>query len=364
MIRSTQTTQSLVTRVDDRAVLVWLWSVYAMVFAMVVIGGITRLTGSGLSMVEWRPLMGALPPLSTSDWLEVFSKYKATPQYQLVNSWMDLAAFKQIFFWEYVHRLFGRLIGLVVLLPWLYFIRQGRMSKKTSAGALIAIVLGGAQGALGWYMVKSGLVNEPAVSHFRLAAHLLLALFVSQWLLWLILNVSAPWRGAVALGGPSRSLPLFLLGLLYAQIAFGAFVAGKRAGFMSSTFPDMNGHYLPSYFFRPGSFVYDLFNHPLSIHYAHRAIGTLVLCSFVGAAWLLSRETNDPWSRRLGIALGLAVLMQFLLGVMTVVLVVPTSWAVTHQAGAVILLGITTALLHRGFYAGERPGAAALSPSI
>src|SRR5690606_3304328 len=146
------------TSVDGTPVVVWLWCVYAMIFLMVLLGGITRLTGPGFSMVVWQPLMGTLPPLCHAPWLEVFAMYQGFPQYQQVNSWMDLDAFKKIFFWEYLHRLFGRLIGLFVFLPWLYFTATKALSRKTSRGALIAIALGGAQGVLGWYMVQSGLV--------------------------------------------------------------------------------------------------------------------------------------------------------------------------------------------------------------
>ncbi len=332
---------------DGPAVVTWLLSIYVMVFLMVIIGGITRLTGSGLSMVEWRPLMGALPPLSTDAWNEVFEKYKTFPQYQKVNGWMDLSAFKQIFFWEYLHRLWGRLIGLAVFVPWLVFLIRKQLSDRTRIGALIAIFLGGAQGVLGWYMVKSGLVDVPSVSHFRLAAHLVLALVVSQWLVWMLLDIRAPWKlHAPPLPGGLK-VPVSLLALLYLQITYGAFVAGKRAGFMSSTFPDMNGEYLPGAFFNGPSVIGDLLNSPLAIHYTHRALGTLLLLSFVGAGLWLSRQLSDPIDRRLAKSLVHMVLLQFVLGVVTVVLIVPIPWAVAHQGGAVLLLGLTTVLLHR-----------------
>lgn len=328
-------------------VVLWLVTIYAMVFLMVLIGGITRLTGSGLSMVEWKPLMGAIPPLSEQEWTEVFEKYKTFPQYQKVNGWMDLAAFKKIFFWEYIHRLWGRLIGLAVFIPWLVFLIKKALPKRTKVGALIAILLGGAQGALGWYMVKSGLVDVPAVSHFRLAAHLVLALVVAQWILWLILDLKAPWRnGAAPLPGGAK-LPTFLLGILYLQITYGAFVAGKRAGFMSSTFPDMNGEYLPGAFFTSASLASDFLQNPLAIHYTHRALGTIVLVAFIGAGVWLARNLTEKSDRRLSKSLIHAVLLQFTLGALTVVLVVPTSWAVLHQGGAVVLLSVVTALLHR-----------------
>lgn len=331
----------------ERSVVLWLVAIYAMVFLMVIIGGITRLTGSGLSMVEWRPLMGAIPPLSENAWQEVFEEYKTYPQYQKVNGWMDLAAFKKIFFWEYLHRLFGRLIGVAVFVPWLYFLKKKKLPAKTKAGALIAIGLGGAQGLLGWYMVQSGLVDVPSVSHFRLAAHLLLALVVSQWLLWLILDLTARWKETATPLPGGLKLPLALLALLYLQIAYGAFVAGKRAGLMSTTFPDMNGEYLPGSFFTGASLLGDLLHSPLAIHYTHRALGTVVLVSFIGVGLYLNKTLSAKSDRRFAKSLIHMVLLQFTLGVGTVLLSVPIPWAVAHQGGAVLLLGLVTALLHR-----------------
>lgn len=344
--------EKLAQSTDGSAVTVWLGVVYAMIFLMVLIGGITRLTGSGLSMVEWRPLMGTLPPLSEEDWRAVFHEYQQFPQYQKVNSWMDLAAFKQIFFWEYVHRLFGRLIGVAVFVPWLYFVARKRLSPRTSRLALGAIFLGACQGFMGWYMVKSGLVDVPAVSHFRLAAHLVLALLCSQWVLWTALDIGAPWRkSAPQLPAPvgGRKLPLLLLTLLYLQITYGAFVAGKRAGYMSSTFPDMNGHYLPGEFFTASTFLDNLLNNPLSLHYLHRLIGTVTLLAFVVAGFWIYRRARVRADQQLGLALLSLVGLQFALGVTTVVFVVPIVPAVAHQGGAVVLLGLVTALLHRAY---------------
>jgi cytochrome c oxidase assembly protein subunit 15 len=251
-----------------------------------------------------------------------------------------------------MHRLLGRVIGLAVFLPWLYFFVTKKLSRRTNVGALVALLLGGLQGVLGWYMVKSGLVDVPAVSHFRLAAHLLLAFVCSQWVLWMVLDLRAPWRAwstapRASAPFPRATLPLSLLALLYVQIVYGAFVAGKRAGFMSSTFPDMNGYYLPQAFFTSPSFVDDLFNNPLSLHYIHRLIGTLTLATFVGAGVLLYRRAQTSSDRTLGAVLISIVSAQFLLGVLTVVFSVPIPLAVLHQGVAMLLLGAITALLHR-----------------
>lgn len=365
--RATHSPTTEAREVDGPWIVRWLWTVYAMILAMVVIGGTTRLTESGLSMVEWNPLMGAIPPLTDADWQATFHRYQQFPQYQLVNSWMDVEAFKRIFFWEYLHRLFGRLIGLAVFVPWLYFFVRKKLSRRTNTGALFAIVLGGLQGLMGWYMVKSGLVDVPAVSHFRLAAHLVLALICSQWVLWLVLELRAPWKAAMPVArlerAPFVSLtgPLALLGLLYVQIVYGAFVAGKRAGYMSSTFPDMNGHYLPGPFFTGTSWVHDAINNPLTLHYLHRLLGTVTLVVLVAFGVLLARKGRERFDRQLGAALAAMVCLQFALGVTTVVFSVPLVPAVIHQGGAAILLALVTALVHRSVIIGRRLGSKQLT---
>lgn len=332
---------------NERAVSRWLMGVFWMILAMVVVGGTTRLTGSGLSMVEWRPLMGTLPPLSESEWLRVFARYQETPQYSEVNSWMDLAAFQRIFFWEYVHRLLGRLIGVVFFVPWLYFLARGRLTRRRKVQTAIALLMGGSQGVLGWYMVKSGLVDVPEVSHLRLAAHLLLATVVSQWVLWLVLDMRAPWRRSDD-EAPASSVSLWLsIGLVYLQIAYGAFMAGKRAGLLSNTFPDMNGRYLPGTFISPEGLVHDLVNGPLMIHYTHRALAFLVVAALTVLAVRFHRRAGAGSDRRLGQLLGAIVWLQLLLGALTVVLSVPTTIAVAHQLCAIVLLSVLTAMLHR-----------------
>ena len=226
-----------------RPVIWWLMVVYAMVATMVLIGGITRLTGSGLSMVTWEPVMGLLPPTSDEAWRALFAQYQASPQFQQINHWMTLPDFKQIFFWEYVHRVFGRLIGLVFFFPWLVFTLRGMLRGRLALRAFVAFVLGGLQGLLGWYMVKSGLVDIPAVSHYRLAAHLSLAFFIGGYVLWLLLDLRdrQPRRPNTSLASMGR----WFLGLTCLQIVFGAFMAGTRAGYLYQTFPDMNGVMVP-----------------------------------------------------------------------------------------------------------------------
>ncbi len=318
----------------DRPLVLWLLTLWALVGAMVVLGGVTRLTGSGLSMVEWRPLMGALPPLSADAWDAVFERYKASPQYAHVNSWMALADFQRIFAWEYTHRLLGRLLGLAFALPFAWFLVRGRL--RGAAGRVgMAFLLGGAQGLLGWYMVLSGLVDVPEVSHLRLAAHLALAFVTGGWLLWCVLSLAAPrvhaggrlWWGGVA-----------GLGLLAVQVVWGAFMAGKRAGLLSATFPKMNGQWVPDAVMKGADLGAALVSNPLGIHFAHRSLGWLVLVAGVLFGGALTRRGGA--SRRWGRVVHGVVGTQFLLGVGTVMMHVPTAMAVVHQLGGYLLVSV------------------------
>lgn len=327
----------------DRAIIVWLWLLFATVLLMTLIGGITRLTGSGLSMVDWRPLMGAFPPIGDEAWHRVFDAYKTSPQYRDVNAWMTLADFERIFFWEYVHRLLGRLIGLVAFVPWLVFAWRGRIEGWLSRRIVVAIALGGAQGLLGWYMVKSGLVDVPRVSHLRLAAHLALAFTISQWILWMLLDLHFG-RTRPSFAGIQKwtSGLLVLAGL---QIVYGAFMAGTHAGVLFPSFPDMNGGYRPGPFFPLDSLWQNLLYSPVAIHYVHRALGFGLLVAS-GAAWLALRHTplRPSWVRH---QFGLVVLAQFVLGAFTALYQVPLPLAVAHQAGAFVMLCSASLLAHR-----------------
>ena len=333
--------------ISTRGVSAWLLLVYGMILAIVVVGGITRLTGSGLSMVEWRPLMGILPPLSEAEWLDVFAKYKLSPQYQITNAWMGLEDFKAIFFWEYFHRVIGRLIGAVFLFPWLYFLVRGRLTDGLAARTAVAFVLGGAQGLLGWYMVKSGLVDVPAVSHYRLAAHLGLALVVAMWVFWIWLDLRAR-RGHGPPDGDDRTcrtrrLAWGLFALTAVQIVFGAFVAGKRAGVMYPTFPDMNGYLMPPGLFDGPTLWSSIVDDPGTIHFIHRMLGWLILLLAVPYGWWAARTARTRDQRVAAWAILVTTVVQFALGAVTVLLFVPTWAAVSHQGVAVLLL--TAALM-------------------
>src|SRR5687767_12934217 len=229
---------------DRRAVAAWLLVCAALVFLIVVVGGVTRLTRSGLSIVEWQPLIGALPPLSEAHWQELFAKYRTTPEFRLVNFDMTLEGFKRIFWWEYAHRLLGRLIGVVFLLPFVWFLVRGRLERTLAWKLAGVFALGALQGALGWYMVKSGLVDDPRVSHFRLTAHLGVALAIFAALLWIALDL-LPGENRVP-GSPSVArAAACVAAVVFVMALSGAMVAGLRAGSAYNTFPLMNGHLIP-----------------------------------------------------------------------------------------------------------------------
>ncbi len=333
----------------SRAVVVWLLALLAMVVAMVLLGGVTRLTGSGLSMVEWHPLMGALPPMGDAEWAAVFEKYQRFPQYKQVNAWMTLADFQRIFVWEYLHRLVGRLVGLVFLVPWVFFVVRGALRGRWMRRTLLAGILGGLQGLLGWFMVKSGLVDVPAVSHLRLAAHLSLAFVVALWISWLLFETRPDDPSSTPAPGIARAT-WAVLALVGLQTVYGAFMAGTRAGFLYATFPAMHGQLVPPL----GDPLHDL----TTIHFIHRTLGWLVLGA-VGSWWWKARaaacSTRQTRSVRLASNL---VGLQFTLGVATVMMRVPTSLAIAHQLGALALL---IALLYAAFVFNRTPANDTLS---
>lgn len=317
-------------------VTVWLFLCCAMVAVMVALGGLTRLTGSGLSMVEWNP-HHLLPPLTPDQWQEAFAKYRASPEYRLVNAGMDLAGFQGIFWLEYIHRLWGRMIGAVFLLPLVVFAWKGRVDRPLVRRLAGLFLLGGAQGALGWFMVASGLVDRPEVSHYRLAAHLVLALVILAALLWTALDRVEP---PAARPAPRlRMAQAGLLALAFLTLTWGAFVAGMDAGLVYNSFPLMNGQLLPSDGLDP-------FRTHGGVQFAHRLLAVSTVLAVTGV-WLWSRRLDlAPRTRQ---ALGLAALWvwgQAGLGVATLLLMVPVPLASAHQMGAVLLVSLLTWALH------------------
>ncbi len=339
--------QSLVTEELRRAVVVWLGAVCAFVLLMVVVGGITRLTGSGLSIVEWKPLVGAVPPLSDHDWDEAFRRYQQFPQYKLLASSMTLAEFKRIFFWEYLHRLLGRVLGVVFFAPLVYFAAKRAFTRELSLRLLGVLALGAMQGAMGWLMVKSGLVDIPRVSHYRLAAHLSLALLVLGFVFWLLLDVRAAGVTCAPSAPPRvRKALRVTLAVLAAQIVYGALTAGLHAGVGYNTFPKMHGRWIPLEAVALTPLWRNAVENHATVQLLHRAIGTLLLVA-VAATWALARSARLETAQRRAIDLLLAaVVVQFSLGVATLVLVVPLTLAALHQLGACVLFLLAIRAVH------------------
>ncbi len=317
-----------------------------MILVMVAIGGVTRLTESGLSIVDWRPLMGVIPPLNEASWTEKYDQYKQYPEYQVLKPKLELSDFKSLYVWEYVHRLMGRVLGIAFLIPFSWFLIRGRLTKKLSVQLGYAFVLGGAQGLLGWFMVKSGLHDNPYVSHYRLAAHLTLAFMLFGYLLWIVLGLIKP----VDAEPPKRSLrPLkswgyILTGLIFLQIVYGAFVAGLNAGYMFNTFPKMLGKWVPPGFWRIELGWLNLFENVATVQFIHRTLAWILVLG-VGAFWLYSKTFKlQPYQRTPIHWLGAIMGLQFMLGIMTLIGGVPIVMAVLHQVMACVLLGAVTVM--------------------
>ncbi len=303
-----------------RAIKFWLYCIAALVLAMVLVGGATRLTGSGLSITEWKPIMGAIPPLTHVHWLEAFEKYKAIPQYQLVNKGMSLVEFQYIFWWEWAHRFLGRVVGLVFFVPFIIFWRRGWLSKPLRNRCLILLALGGAQGFMGWYMVQSGLVERVSVSHFRLAAHLTLASFIFALTLWTIWTIN---RSAARVS----KLSIAIIALIFLQIVWGAFVAGSHAGLIYNTWPLMDGALIPSSLWER-----DFWHDHMPLQFVHRCL----------AYGLFTVIAVQAWRSRTRISLLLlgAICVQIAIGILTLLTHVQLHAALTHQIMGMVVLAI------------------------
>jgi heme a synthase len=332
-----------------RPVAAWLFVCCVLVFAMVVVGGVTRLTHSGLSITEWQPIVGTLPPLSDAAWQDAFAKYQRTPEYRQVNQGMELAAFKGIFWWEYFHRLLGRSIGVAFLLPLVWFGLRRRIPRAYAWPLAGIFVLGGLQGAMGWYMVQSGLVDDPRVSQFRLTAHLGLALVIFAGMLWVALSLVQPQRMAAAT--PSqRSVRRFARGvaaLVFAMALTGGFVAGIRAGFAYNTFPLMNGALVPPEILMLEPWWKNFFWNMATVQFDHRLLAWALAFLVPALAWKLAATGGVPARARTGGYLLVALLaVQIALGVSTLLLVVPLPLAALHQAGAVLVFAAALNVAH------------------
>ncbi len=333
--------------IPRRQIAAWLLICCALVFAMVVVGGVTRLTHSGLSIVEWQPLVGTLPPLNEEAWQETFDKYKQTPEYRLVNSNMTLDGFKGIFWWEYFHRLLGRAIGLAFFLPLLYFIARKYIDRPLAWRLGGIFLLGGLQGAMGWYMVQSGLVDNPRVSQLRLAAHLGLAFLIYAAMFWQALDLLWPRRAqAVAALQNAWRQASALTVLIFVMSLSGALVAGTRAGRVYNTFPKMNEHWVPPEIFALEPWYSNFFNNMATVQFDHRLIAWLL--AFL-VPWFCWRARQLPLSTaaRMSLHMLLTVLvLQIVLGITTLLAAVPVALGAAHQGGALLLLTAMLAVAH------------------
>ncbi len=331
------------TAETNRTVAKWLLLCCALVFAMVVLGGVTRLTGSGLSMVDWHPVTGVLPPLSADEWQATFEAYQQSPEFQEKNSHMDVGDFKGIFWLEYLHRLLGRTIGIVFLLPFLYFVRRGYIALNEWPKYTLMFVLGGLQGVLGWYMVKSGLVDDPDVSQYRLTAHLLAAFLIYAYMFWVALSLlrtdDTPrhsWYGKT----------LALTALVSVTIISGGFVAGLKAGKMYNTFPMMNEYWTPPGMFALEPWWRNFFDNGATVQFDHRVLAITTFITVV-IYWLRLRQPDLPARLRKGVnALLHTAVLQVVLGISTLLLIVPIALAAAHQAVAMLLFTVALFLCH------------------
>jgi heme a synthase len=325
------------------AVARWLYAVAALVFLMVVIGGITRLTESGLSMVRWEPVSGAVPPLSEAAWQAEFEAYKASPEYQKINRGMSLSDFKEIFFWEYVHRLLGRLIGLAFAVPLAWFALKRAIPRGYGWKLVTLLGLGGLQGVIGWWMVASGLVDRPEVSHIRLAVHLLLALFIFAALIWTALDLQALARDRDARPARMPLLAIWTFSVLGLQLLFGAYVAGLDAGHAFNSWPKMGDEWFPGGTPMLEPFIVNFADNPIVVQFVHRWLAFAV----AGLAFVLAFRAAARGYAIPGMLLITAVSLQILLGIATLLTGVELWIAVAHQGMAALLLGATVLVAHR-----------------
>jgi cytochrome c oxidase assembly protein subunit 15 len=337
--------QRAAAEVGLRPVSAWLFACCGLIFLMVVVGGITRLTLSGLSITEWKPVIGIVPPLSAADWAVEFARYQQIPEYRAIHFAMSLDEFKSIYYWEYFHRLLGRLIGVAFAVPFIWFMARRRLPRHLAPSLAGILLLGFLQGLLGWYMVKSGLADRVEVSQYRLTAHLALALAIYAAILWTALSIirgspfqepSPGWRWAA-----DAALVLVVLTILA-----GGFVAGTRAGLTYNTFPLMDGRLVPAGYDQLQPLWLNWFENIAAVQFDHRVLAVATV-STIFVLWAAGLRANLPKPARKALHALLAVaVLQVALGISTLLLVVPIPLAAAHQAGAVLLLTAAIVLRH------------------
>ena len=335
---------------NDRAVAYWLIATAILIFAMVVLGGVTRLTGSGLSMVNWHPIHGVVPPITQQEWVEEFTHYQQSPEFKKINYNMTVDEFKKIFYFEYAHRMLGRFIGMFFLVPFLFFWFSKKIRPGLTPKLLVMFVLGGFQGLLGWYMVKSGLVDNPHVSQYRLTAHLSAAILIYAFILWTVmglLNDDPRIAKRDSLNPGFRRVVHYLMLLVVITIISGGFVAGLKAGLIFNTFPKMDGAWIPPGLWALSPVYLNFFENMVTVQFDHRVLaivtGTLLLIY-----WLISKfhEFDRSTSTSFNLV-ALMVIVQVMLGISTLLMHVPVWLGATHQAGALLLFTAVLFNMHK-----------------
>ena len=343
----------------SQAVEIWLWIIIALVFAMVVVGGATRLTDSGLSITEWQPLLGAIPPVTDGDWLAAFEKYKQIPQYALVNKGMALTEFKFIYWWEWSHRLLGRFIGVAFALPFLFFWATGRLRAGLALKLVGLLVIGALQGAIGWYMVKSGLADRVSVSQYRLALHLGTAFAIIGLLVWLARDESVA-RGGVQRAAVARGVRMgasIITALVGLQVVLGAFVAGLKAGLVYNTWPMMNGEWIPGSLNAMTPWYRNFFENMTTVQFDHRMVAYAVAIAALAQVFAVANLPSISSVRRSAFVLAGAVFAQVAIGILTLLSGVKLGLGLAHQAGAALVLIAAVWHLHATYYARIEPRA-------
>lgn len=332
---------------DNKKVIYWLLTGCTLIFIMVIVGGITRLTHSGLSISNYKLISGTIPPTNALQWNEAFDLYKQYPEYQKLNYNMTIDEFKDIYFWEWIHRVIGRFIGLVFVIPFVYFLLRKQLTKSTIKKCLILLAMGGFQGFLGWFMVKSGLVDKPDVSHYRLAMHLTTAFLTFAYTFWVALDLIFPLKKQV--NTSFRNLIRVGLVILVVQIIWGAFVAGLDAGWIHNHWPLMNDGELihQSVTTEQEPLWRNFIEGKSGVQFVHRYLAYIVV-GIIGFIWFKARKNKTTMLQQKGINLLLILVgVQFVLGVLTLVLFVPVWLGVLHQVTAFFLLATMTFTLHR-----------------
>ncbi|CAL1521012.1 COX15/CtaA family protein [Chitinophaga sp. MM2321] len=333
---------------NSRPVAIWLYIGVGMLVIQVLLGGLTRLTGSGLSITEWQPLLGAFPPMNETDWQKAFDGYKQIAQYKYVNNHFTLTDFKFIFFWEWLHRDWARLIGFVFIIPFIYFVIKKKIDKSMINPMIVLFLLGALQGVIGWVMVMSGLNDENLyVSHIRLAVHFIAALVLLCYVFWFALKLSVPDREVLQVPG-LRRLNIWLLMIVAVQLVYGAFMAGLHAALVANTWPDINGAWIPAGMFSQGGFVVDIVHNPITIQFIHRGLAYLITILIALWWWKAAKVPVASWLHGTRYLPLLLVLLQVLLGVLTLLssqIKIPLSYAILHQfVGMLLLLSLVWSL--------------------